>query len=125
MSDAAALADAAADYKDAQKAADDAKAKLALRVQRAWQDGKTATEIAEVTGVHRLTIGKWVAGLRSEGGISETDVAQLVGVVDRPAEWSALVRLLVDRHRGVSIADCSRASGVSVEAGYARLHDYR
>ena len=125
MSDAAALADAAADYKDAQKAADDAKAKLALRVQRAWQSGKTATEIAEATGVHRLTIGKWVAGLRSEEGISETDVAQLVGVVDRPAEWSALVRLLVDRHRGVSIADCSRASGISVEAGYARLHDYR
>lgn len=124
MSDAA-LADAAATYKDAQKAADDAKAKLALRVQRAWQGGQTATEIAEVTGVHRLTIGKWVAGLRSEEGISENDVAELRGVVDRPAEWSALVRRLVDRHRGVSIADCSRASGISVEAGYARLHDYK
>lgn len=125
MSDAAALADAAATYKDAQKAADDAKAKLALRVQRAWQSGQTATEIAEATGVHRLTIGKWVAGLRSEEGISENDVAELRGVVDRPAEWSALVRRLVDRHRGVSIADCSRASGISVEAGYARLHDYK
>lgn len=124
MSDAA-LADAAATYKDAQKAADDAKARLALRVQRAWQSGRTATEIAEVTGVHRLTIGKWVAGLRSEGGLSRTDVAELLGVVDRPAEWSALVRRLVDRHRGVSIADCSRASGISVEAGYARLHDYK
>ena len=124
MSDAA-LADAAESYKDAQKAADDAKAKLALRVQRAWQGGQTATEIAEATGVHRLTIGKWVAGLRSEEGISETDVAELCGVVDRPAEWSALVRRLVDRHRGVSIADCSRASGISVEAGYARLHDYK
>lgn len=124
MSDAA-LADAAATYKDAQKAADDAKAELALRVQRAWQSGQTATEIAEATGVHRLTIGKWVAGLRSEEGISETDVAELCGVVDRPAEWSALVRRLVDRHRGVSIADCSRASGISVEAGYARLHDYK
>ena len=125
MSDAAALADAAADYKDAQKAADDAKAKLALRVQRAWQSGKTATEIAEATGVHRLTIGKWVAGLRSEEGISETDVDELRSVADRPAEWSALVRRLVDRSRGVSIADCSRASGISVEAGYARLHDYK
>lgn len=124
MSDAA-LADAAATYKDAQKVADDAKARLALRVQRAWQGGQTATEIAEVTGVHRLTIGKWVAGLRSEEGISENDVAELRGVVDRPAEWSALVRRLVDRHRGVSIADCSRASGISVEAGYARLHDYK
>lgn len=125
MSDAAALADAAADYKDAQKAADDAKAKLALRVQRAWQSGQTATEIAEATGVHRLTIGKWVAGLRSEEGISENDVAELRGVVDCPAEWSALVRRLVDRHRGASIADCSRASRISVEAGYARLHDYK
>jgi hypothetical protein len=124
MSDAA-LADAAATYKDAQKAADDAKARLALRVQRAWQSGRTATEIAEATGVHRLTIGKWVAGLRSEEGISENDVAELRGVVDCPAEWSALVRRLVDRHRGVSIADCSRASGISVEAGYARLHDYK
>ena len=124
MSDAA-LVDAAATYKDAQKAADDAKARLALRVQRAWQSGQTATEIAEATGVHRLTIGKWVAGLRSEEGISETDVAELRDVVDRPAEWSALVRRLVDRHRGVSIADCSRASGISVEAGYARLHDYK
>mgnify|MGYP000988473265 CR=1 FL=1 len=124
MSDAA-LADAAATYKDAQKAADDAKARLALRVQRAWQSGRTATEIAEETGVHRLTIGKWVAGLRSEEGISENDVAELRGVVDCPAEWSALVRRLVDRHRGVSIADCSRASGISVEAGYARLHDYK
>lgn len=124
MSDAA-LADAAASYKDAQKVADDAKASLALRVQRAWQSGRTATEIAEVTGVHRLTIGKWVAGLRGEEGISENDVAELRGVVDRPAEWSALVRRLVDRHRGVSIADCSRASGISVEAGYARLHDYK
>ena len=124
MSDAA-LADAAESYRDAQKAADDAKAKLALRVQRAWQGGQTATEIAEVTGVHRLTIGKWVVGLRSEEGLSETDVAELRGVVDRPAEWSALVRRLVDRHRGVSIADCSRASGISVEAGYARLHDYK
>lgn len=124
MSDAA-LADAAATYKDAQKAADDAKAALALRVQRAWQSGRTATEIAEETGVHRLTIGKWVAGLRSEEGISENDVAELRGVVDCPAEWSALVRRLVDRHRGVSIADCSRASGISVEAGYARLHDYK
>lgn len=124
MSDAA-LADAAATYKDAQKAADDAKARLALRVQRAWQGGKTATEIAEVTGVHRLTIGKWVAGLRGEEGISETDVAELRGVVERPADWSALVRRLVDRSRGVSIADCSRASGISVEAGYARLHDYK
>lgn len=120
-----ALADAAATYKDAQKAADDAKAKLALRVQRAWQSGQTATEIAEVTGVHRLTIGKWVAGLRGEEGLSENDVAELRGVVDRPVEWSALVRRLVDRHRGVSIADCSRASGISVEAGYARLHDYK
>lgn len=107
MSDAAALADVAATYRDAQKAADDAKAKLALRVQRAWKGGQTATEIAEATGVHRLTIGKWVAGLRSEEGISETDVAELRGVVDRPAEWSALVRRIVDRHRGVSIADCS------------------
>lgn len=124
MSDAA-LADAAATYKDAQKAADDAKARLALRVQRAWQGGQTATEIAEATGVHRLTIGKWVAGLRSEEGLSENDVAELRGVVDRPVEWSALVRRLVDRHRGVSIADCSRASGISVEAGYARLHDYK
>lgn len=124
MSDAA-LADAAATYKDAQKAADDAKANLALRVQRAWQSGQTATEIAEATGVHRLTIGKWVAGLRSEEGISETDVAELRGVVDRPAEWSALVRRLVDRHRGASIAECSRVSGISVEAGYARLHDYK
>lgn len=124
MSDAA-LADAAESYRDAQKAADDAKAKLALRVQRAWQGGQTATEIAEATGVHRLTIGKWVAGLRSEEGISENDVAELRGVVDRPAEWSALVRRLVDRHRGVSIADCSRVSGISVEAGYARLHDYK
>ena len=124
MSDAA-LADAAESYRDAQKAADDAKAKLALRVQRAWQSGRTATEIAEVTSVHRLTIGKWVAGLRSEEGLSEADVAELRGVVDRPAEWSALVRRLVDRHRGVSIADCSRASGISVEAGYARLHDYK
>lgn len=124
MSDAA-LADAAATYRDAQKVADDAKARLALRVQRAWRSGQTATEIAEATGVHRLTIGKWVAGLRSEEGISETDVAELRGVVDRPAEWSALVRRLVDRHRGVSIADCSRASGISVEAGYARLHDYK
>lgn len=124
MSDAA-LADAAATYKDAQKAADDAKARLALRVQRAWQSGRTATEIAEVTGVHRLTIGKWVAGLRGEEGLSENDVAELRGVVDRPAEWSALVQRLVDRHRGVSIADCSRASGISVEAGYARLHDYK
>lgn len=124
MSDAV-LADAAESYRDAQKAADDAKAKLALRVQRAWQGGQTATEIAEATGVHRLTIGKWVAGLRSEEGISENDVAELRGVVDRPAEWSALVRRLVDRHRGVSIADCSRASGISVEAGYARLHDYK
>lgn len=119
------LAGVAATYRDAQKAADDAKAKLALRVQRAWQGGKTATEIAEATGVHRLTIGKWVAGLRSEGGLSENDVAELRGVVDRPAEWSALVQRLVDRHRGVSIADCSRASGISVEAGYARLHDYK
>lgn len=125
MSDASALADAAATYKVAQKAADDAKAKLALRVQRAWQSGQTATEISEVTGVHRLTIGKWVAGLRSKEGISGTDVAELRGVVDRPAEWSALVRRLVDRYRGVSIADCSRASGISVEAGYARLHDYK
>ena len=124
MSDAA-LADAAATYKDAQKAADDAKAVLMLRVQRAWQGGQTATEIAEETGVHRLTIGKWVAGLRSEEGLSETDVAELCGVVDRPAEWLALVRRLVDRSRGVSIADCSRASGISVEAGYARLHDYK
>lgn len=124
MSDAA-LADVAASYKAAQKVADDAKAKLALRVQRAWQSGKTATEIAEATGVHRLTIGKWVAGLRSEGGISENDVAELRGVADRPAEWSALVRRLVDRHRGASIADCSRASGISLEAGYARLHDYK
>lgn len=124
MSDAA-LTDAAESYRDAQKAAADAKAKLALRVQRAWQGGQTATEIAEATGVHRLTIGKWVAGLRSEEGISENDVADLRGVVDRPAEWSALVRRLVDRHRGVSIADCSRASGISVEAGYARLHDYK
>lgn len=119
------LAGVAATYRDAQKAADDAKAKLALRVQRAWQGGKTATEIAEATGVHRLTIGKWVAGLRSEEGLSENDVAELRGVVDRPAEWSALVQRLVDRHRGVSIADCSRASGISVEAGYARLHDYK
>lgn len=125
MSDAAALADVAASYRAAQKAADDAKAELALRVQRAWQGGRTATEISEVTGVHRLTIGKWVAGLRSEEGISETDVAELRGVVDRPAEWSALVRRLVDRSRGVSIAECSRASGISVEAGYARLHDYK
>ena len=121
----AALADAAATYKDAQKAADDAKARLALRVQRAWQSGRTATEIAEATGVHRLTIGKWVAGLRGEEGLSENDVAELRGVVDRPAEWSALVRRIVDRSRGASIADCSRASGISVEAGYARLHDYR
>lgn len=119
------LAGVAATYRDAQKAADDAKAKLALRVQRAWQGGKTATEIAEAAGVHRLTIGKWVAGLRSEEGLSENDVAELRGVVDRPAEWSALVQRLVDRHRGVSIADCSRASGISVEAGYARLHDYK
>ena len=125
MSDAAALADAAATYKDAQKAADDAKAKLALRVQRAWQSGQTATEIAEATGIHRLTIGKWVSGLRGEEGLSENDVAELRGVVDRPADWSALVRRLVDRYRGVSIADCSRASGISVEAGYARLHDYK
>lgn len=124
MSDSA-LADAAATYKDAQKAADDAKAKLALRVQRAWQSGQTATEIAEAIGVHRLTIGKWVSGLRSEGGLSGNDVAELRGVVDRPAKWSALVRRLVDRSRGVSIADCSRASGISVEAGYARLHDYK
>ena len=124
MSDAA-LADAAESYRDAQKAADDAKAKLALLVQRAWQGGQTATEIAEETGVHRLTIGKWVAGLRSEEGLSETDVAELRGVVDRSAEWSALVRRLVDRHRGASIAECSRASGISVEAGYARLHDYK
>lgn len=125
MSDAAALADAAATYKVAQKAADDAKARLALRVQRAWQGGQTATEIAEATGVHRLTIGKWVAGLRSEEGISENAAAELRGVVDRPAEWSALVRRLVNQHRDVSIADCSRASGISVEAGYARLHDYK
>lgn len=125
MSDAAALADVAADYRDAQKVADDAKAVLMLRVQRAWQGGQTATEIAEETGVHRLTIGKWVAGLRSEGVLSQTDVAELRGVVDRPAEWSALVRRIVDRSRGVSIADCSRVSGISVEAGYARLHDYK
>lgn len=124
MSDAA-LASAAATYKDAQKAADDAKANLALRVQRAWQSGQTATEIAEATGVHRLTIGKWVAGLRSKEGISETDVAELRDVVERPADWSALVRRIVDRSRGVSIADCSRVSGISVEAGYARLHDYK
>lgn len=125
MSDAAALADVAASYREAQKVADEAKAELALRVQRAWQGGQTATEISEVTGVHRLTIGKWVAGLRSQGGLSETDVAELRGVVDRPAEWSALVRRLVNQHRDASIADCSRASGISVEAGYARLHDYK
>ena len=120
-----ALADVAATYRDAQKVAYDAKAVLMLRVQCAWQSGQTATEISEVTGVHRLTIGKWVAGLRSKEGISGTDVAELRGVVERPAEWSALVRRLVDRSRGVSIADCSRASGISVEAGYARLHDYK
>lgn len=120
-----ALAEAAATYRDAQKAADEAKTELTLHVQHAWQGGQTATEIAEATGVHRLTIGKWVAELRGKECLSENDVAELRGVVDRPAEWSALVRRLVDRSRGVSIADCSRASGISVEAGYARLHDYK
>ena len=120
-----ALAESASAYKHAEAALEDARLSLMACVQRAWQSGQTATEIAEATGVHRLTIGKWVAGLRSEGGLSENDVAELRVVVDRPAEWSALVRRLVDRSRGVSIADCSRASGISVEAGYARLHDYK